>query len=362
MLKLIHGADFHLDSPFAGLTPEQAARRRREQRLLLDQLARLAVDRQADLVLLAGDLFDTGEIYRETALALVQALGRIPCPVCIAPGNHDFCSPSSPYTTLDWPDNVHIFSTDTIEAVDFPALSCTVWGRAFTGPHLSQPPLAGFQVPSGQGDHLHLMVLHGAVGPDSDYGPISTGDMAASGLAYLALGHVHQCSGLQLAGRTHWAYPGCPAGRGFDETGEKGVLYVELSPDGAQAQLMPMGQHQYQVLSVDVTGQEPLAAIEKALPPNTRDHIYRILLTGQGEAPDLAALHRALEGRFYGLTLRDHTRLPQQLWARREEDGLTGLFLRLMYDRCSQSPQDPICQQAARFGLAALEKGEDPYL
>ena len=27
MIKLIHGADLHLDSPFSGLTPEQAARR-----------------------------------------------------------------------------------------------------------------------------------------------------------------------------------------------------------------------------------------------------------------------------------------------------------------------------------------------
>ena len=32
MLKLIHGADFHLDSPFSGLSPEQAAQRRRERR------------------------------------------------------------------------------------------------------------------------------------------------------------------------------------------------------------------------------------------------------------------------------------------------------------------------------------------
>ena len=37
MIKLIHGADLHLDSPFSGLTPEQAAGRRQEQRELLDR-------------------------------------------------------------------------------------------------------------------------------------------------------------------------------------------------------------------------------------------------------------------------------------------------------------------------------------
>ena len=51
MLKIIHGADFHLDSPFSGLSPDQAARRRGEQRELLDRLAALAREKGADLVL-----------------------------------------------------------------------------------------------------------------------------------------------------------------------------------------------------------------------------------------------------------------------------------------------------------------------
>ena len=56
MLKLIHAADFHLDSPFSGLAPDQAILRRREQRELLVRLADLAQVRQADLVLLGQNL------------------------------------------------------------------------------------------------------------------------------------------------------------------------------------------------------------------------------------------------------------------------------------------------------------------
>ena len=67
MIKIIHGADFHLDSPFSGLTPERAAQRRGEQRELLDRLAALAREKQADLVLLAGDLLDSERVFRETA-------------------------------------------------------------------------------------------------------------------------------------------------------------------------------------------------------------------------------------------------------------------------------------------------------
>ena len=42
MLKIIHAADFHLDSTFSGLSYEKALQRRRESRELLDRLAQLA--------------------------------------------------------------------------------------------------------------------------------------------------------------------------------------------------------------------------------------------------------------------------------------------------------------------------------
>ena len=108
MLKFIHGADFHLDAPFAALSPEKARQRRAEQRQLLSRLADLAEEEGADLVLLSGDLLDGGETYQETVEALSHALGQIKAPVFIAPGNHDPYGPRSAYAGTAWPDNVHI--------------------------------------------------------------------------------------------------------------------------------------------------------------------------------------------------------------------------------------------------------------
>ena len=360
MLKLIHGADFHLDSPFSGLTPDRAAQRRGEQRLLLEALARLAKDRQADLVLLSGDLFDSEQVYRETLRAMMTALQEIPCPVFIAPGNHDFYGESSPYARLSWPDNVHIFTSDKITGFALKELNCTVWGRAFLGPHDSASPLAGFAAPAdGQ---THLMALHGAVGPASDYGPISPEEIAASGLAYLALGHVHKYSGLQKAGGTFWAYPGCPEGRGFDETGLKGVICAQVDGGEVREEFVPLCRRRYEIVTADITGRPPLDAIHAAVEGSAVDDIYRIILTGEGMAPNLEELTKVLAPSFYGLTLRDETRLPRDLWDRKEEDSLTGLFLRQLWEACRQDPDNAALQQAVRFGLAALEHGEDPYL
>ena len=357
MLNIIHGADFHLDSPFSGLSPQRAAQRRGEQRELLSRLAQLARETRADLVLLSGDLMDGDNVYRETAQALSQALGSIPCPVFLAPGNHDYYRPSSVYATLDWPDNVHIFTSPKLEGVDLPELNCTVYGRAFCSPHETDAPLSGFR--AAEDGRLTLACLHGDMAPGSDYGPISQQDLAASGLDYAALGHIHQYSGLQRAGRTVWAYPGCPEGRGFDETGDKGVLLLHAQPGQVTGEFVPLCRRRYQIAQVDVTGTDPLSAVHSALPPDTEEDIYRIILTGSGPAADLTALERALSPRFYGLELRDETRLPQDLWQRRDEDSLTGLFLNRMWQLCRQRPDDPVCRLAARFGLAALENGED---
>ena len=361
MVKIIHGADFHLDSPFSGLSPQHSAQRRSELRQLPRYLADLARTEGADLVLLSGDLLDGMHIYRETVQALAQALGSIPCPVFIAPGNHDPWSQHSPYAGLAWPDNVHIFSAQTPEGIDLPDLGCTVWGRAFCAPHLERSPLEGLNIPKN--GRLHLGCFHGDVAPQSDYGPITREEIAASGLTYLALGHIHQCSGLQREGDTFWAYPGCPEGRGFDETGAKGVLLVEAEPGQVTARFVHLCQRRYEILSVDLTGaSDGAAALQGVLPEDAAQHIFRILLTGECEAPDLSALERALSPLCYGLTLRDHTRLPQNLWARREEDSLTGLFLRSMWEKCQAEPDNQLYQLCARYGLAALENGEEGRL
>ena len=355
MLKVLHGADFHLDSPFSGLKPDAAARRRGEQRELLARLTDLAREREADLVLLSGDLLDGDLVFRETVQALARALGEIPCPVFLAPGNHDWYGPQSPYAALEWPGNVHLFTGPELGAVRLPELGCTVWGAAFCAPRQSASPLRGFHAPA---EGVQLAVLHGEVAAQGDYGPISEEDIAASGLDYLALGHVHAPSAMNRAGNTVWAYPGCPQGRGFDELGERGFLFGDVEPGRVDMRFVPFAGRRYESLTVDVSGGDALDAIRRSLPPDTSRDIYRIRLTGETAEPlTLAPLERALSGEFFRLELRDDTRLRRDLWDRCGDDTLRGLFLRRLrqeYDAAAPRRQKEI-EQAVRFGLAALK-------
>ena len=358
MIRFIHAADLHLDSAFVSLDPEEARLRRQELRDLPEKLAELARGRKADLVLLPGDLFDGSEVYPETVERLRLALERMACPVFIAPGNHDPCTAASPYLREKWPDNVHIFTERELTEVRLDALGCVVHGAAFTDADKPDEVLAEFSAPAD--GLIHILCLHGNVGDTGGrYGPITKEQIARSGADYLALGHVHQHGGLKREGPVFWAYPGCPAGRGFDELGDKGALYGEIEKGQVRTEFVSLTERRYRVLRLDVTGAEPGRLLDEALTAEMERDLCRVIFTGEtGErGVDLPGLEAEFAHRVCALQLRDETVVERDLWERAGEDSLRGLFLELLRQRgenADEAEREKIAR-AVRFGLAAMD-------
>ncbi len=353
-LRIIHAADLHLDSPFEALG-EKAAQRRREQRELLFAIAETAREREADMLLLAGDLLDSDSAYAETFAALSSAFGGLSIPVFIAPGNHDFLSPASPYVKGALPENIHIFR-GRWDCVELPKLGARVYGAGYTD-IICPPLLKGFSAEKEEGI-LNIGLLHadlGAIG-DSRYCPISPEEVAASGFDYLALGHQHTYSGLLRYGDSVCAYPGCPEGRGFDECGAKGILYIEIEAGSVRGEFIPLARRRYEIIELDISDGIP------AIPAGREEDIVRVILVGESDsAPDIAALQRDWESHFFALQLRDRSTLRRELWEGSAQDSLKGLFLRKMREKYDTAPTETEKQkiiQALRWGLAALEGGE----
>ena len=168
---------------------------------------------------------------------------------------------------------------------------------------------------------------------------------------------------MQRAGGTVYAWPGCVEGRGFDETGEKGVLLVDVAAGDVQAQFLPVPGRRYEILRVDVTDADPVQAVCAALPEGAARNICRIVLTGETDrAPNPAALRAALEGRVFAMQLRDETRARRDLWARAGEGTLRGQFLAQLkqkYDAADSDRDRETIVMAARWGLAALDHDEE---
>ena len=356
-MKILHAADLHLDSAFAGLAEEKAALLRKESRDILRRMVDWANDHAVDVMLLSGDLFDSDRMYSQTARTLAQALARFRGRIFLSPGNHDFYAPGSGYDAVDWPENVHIFTSRRPQTVLLRSLNASVTGAAFTSAEEWEPfDGASF---SGGDAPIRLGVLHGEVTRgESKYRAIPPAEIEKTNLTYLALGHVHRCAGVQRAGNTAYAYPGCLPGRGFDETGDKGFLYGEITPEKVELEFIPFAPRRYQSVTADITDRDPADAVRQALDPDCGQDICRVLLTGsRRENFSLSALTSELSGLCAALELTDETYPEEDVWARCGEDSLRGLFLQNLRARYDGADEDEKRQllQAARFGLAALD-------
>ena len=330
-LKILHSADWHLDSPFLGFSEQQRQFLKEQPRTIPGKVAELCRKEDCDLVLLAGALFD-GEAKKETLDLLKRELENCGVPVLIAPGNHDYCGDGSPWREESWPENVFLF-TGGLESVTIQGLNCRIYGAAFQS--MDCPSLLeGFQA---QGDDKYcIAVLHGdPLQRNSPYNPITNAQVRNSTLDYLALGHVHK-AGAFRSGETLCAWPGCPMGRGWDETGEKGVCIVTLEEE-AKVQAIGLHMPRFFDWKAEVNG-DATAAVAALLPAVAGDDFYRITLTGTGTV-DLEELRREFSA-FANLELRDQTEPPLEIWPDAEQDSLEGIYFGMLRKAMADSPED----------------------
>ncbi len=328
-LKILHTADWHLDSPFGGFTEEQRKLLKAEQKKIPAKIADLCLREDCDMLLLAGDVFD-GTPSKDTVELVKAELERCGVPVLVSPGNHDFCAPGSPWLEEQWPENVFIFTGDR-ESVTIAGLNCRIYGGGFRSMDC-EPLLDDFQA---EGEEAYKIgVFHGdPAQKNSPYNPVTAAQVRNSGLQYLALGHIHK-AGTFRAGNTLCAWPGCPMGRGWDEVGDKGVCIVDLG-ETAQLHAVSLDTVKFHTLEVS-TGIDALAALEAALPALGNHDFYRISLTGCAQV-DVDALKAALS-RFPNLELRDETEDPGNLWENTGGDTLEGVYFRMLRSAMEEDP------------------------
>lgn len=339
-LKILHSADWHLDSPFGGYSDSQCAYLKRELLRVPEKIADLCLKENCDLVLLAGDLFD-GPYTRESVEVLRRALERCGVPVFISPGNHDFLSPGSPWLAEAWPENVHIFTGD-LTSVSLPELSCRVYGAGYRS--MDCPGLLGSFRAEGE-ERYKIAVLHGdPMQIRSSYCPVTSGQVRDSGLDYLALGHIHKAGSFR-AGKTLCAWPGCPMGRGFDETREKGVYIVTLD-ENVSCRFVELDTPRFYSLEAEE------AELFDLLPAAGNEHFYRVTLTGTVESPLEAVQKRLLD--FPNLELTDCREDPKDLWQIAGEDTLEGRYFSLLKEKLDAA--DPELAEELRLAAEISRK------
>ena len=339
-MRLVAFSDVHLDTPFASLPPEVGRRRRAQLRDAVEAVARLARDCSADALLCAGDLYEHHACTPDTAAFLARVFaGVAPCPVLVAPGNHDHYGPTSVHATTAWPANVHVFSTSRLEPFPLPG-GVTIWGAAHVAPAGTPNLLADVRA-SGPG--LHVALFHGSERTGLQWegdaklphAPFDRGDIGVAGFHLAVVGHYHR-----PARDTAHLYPGSPVPLAFGDPVDGGAVVIDLDADGSfQAEWHRVHDDPLCEVEVDLStcgdGSEVRAAVDAALAG--RRGVVRVVLSGE-LAPhvDMAdADLRAddLAGRAGGIDhvhVLNRTRVGYDLDVLRSEAGVRGEFVRMV--------------------------------
>lgn len=363
-VRILHCADLHIGAECRFLGTKSRTRKS-EVKKTFHRILELCREEKTDLLLIAGDLFDDVNISSETLGEIRDGIAALEhCKVVIASGNHDPATPDSPYMMENfWPENVILFANQP-EAVLIPELGVRLIGSGFTGTYCYQSMLR--KLPIFDDEMINIGVMHGDPVSDnarSDYNAVTERMIQASGLDYLALGHIHKRTEVMKAGNTWYAYPGCPEGQGFDETGDKGVYIGTVEKGYCNLEYRSVCKRRVTELVIDVTDtlnrKELMELLRRRMEEENgaeyREHIYRLTLMGEPKddmcrnTEDICA---ELEDVWF-LRLKNKTRPrinPEELV---QENSLRGIFVKQMTQLKGTVPEEQR-ELALRLGLRAF--------
>lgn len=348
-MKLIHTADLHL-----GMSPDKGQPWSEERRealwAALRRILKRAEEEQADLLLIAGDLFHRQPLLRDLkeADALFGSLSYTR--VVLIAGNHDYISPRSRYPGFPWSDHVFFLDSAEPDSVFFPDLNTEVHGFSYHQAEIRRPLCDGLRAPDD--GRLHILLAHGG---DANHIPIDRARLAAAGFHYIALGHIHKP---ELSEELRLAWCGSPEPIDRTDIGSRGYVIADITPRQTRLRFIEDCTAQYIPLRVSVTPETTreglTASLQRAIARHGTANIFSITLTGERASDMDFSLALPLSCRL--VQWSDHTR--PALDYERLHQAHTGDLLGRFIEEMNRLPASPVRDKALAYGVrACLREG-----
>lgn len=375
-ITLLHTADVHLGASFPYLGPRGKDHRRQVSETF-KRMAEEALSRRVDLFLVAGDLFDSAAPSKgsvELALAELRRLGEAGITVALAPGTHDHDGPDSIWRLVPFEEKVPglqlLIGEEVVERM-IPALGLTLIARPNTTNASPESPMRGVNGKGREG--LVVGVAHGSVAlgdllGEGDF-PIAPGEIASSGLNYLALGHWHKPADYSRGGVTAW-YCGSPEVLYPKDAGAGRVLLVTINEQETVVESLEVGRCRTENLTLSIEEHPEASTLEAAIRSLADpDSMLDVRLIGlkpldcSWTTHTLEDMEEVLAPHFYFLRITDgaHSRLEAEALDRHPEATVAGRFVRFMAKRLGSAKGDDerrVVEEALQVGLALLDGRE----
>ncbi|WP_455009967.1 metallophosphoesterase family protein [Oribacterium sinus] len=406
MVKLIHTADLHLDSAFRSrFTKEEAENRRQKQLMAWKELLSFAIEKKVQGILIAGDLFDSPVVSHGTMDFFLSTIAEHPeISFFYLRGNHDTENTFRYQENL--PKNLFLFSGKgkkyrlndrlLLAGVEYGTKDISFGENEGATQGAGQAAEQGVGQENAHGaealskseseseeeskflklkeEDCNILLLHGALYQGTPKGEAVQGEegiflknLEKLPLSYIALGHIHKGGEGKLNNGALWAYPGCLQGRGFDEEGERGFLYLKAEEEKKEIrkEFIPIKQGEFRILEIELLEDEGTLACLKKIEVEmeksgiAKEDSLRIILKGKKgleQERNLRYLQLQLQDSVFFLEIRDECELS---WNREEamkEKSLKGEFLRVLAaaDNLSKEEQEEIIA----LGMGLLQGGE----
>ncbi|MEI8372025.1 MAG: DNA repair exonuclease [Planctomycetota bacterium] len=352
MVRFLHAADAHIDSPLRGLDSHDEAPvdvLRSATRRAFENLIQLAIDENIDFLVIAGDLYDGDWKDYNTGLFLRGQLARLRdnhIPVYLIAGNHDAASVIS--RKLSLPENVHVFSTRTAESMEVAGHPVVIHGRGF--PSRAVPENLVLDYPAAVPNKFNLGLLHTSLtdrpGHDT-YAPCSVTDLRQKGYGYWALGHIHQP---EVVSKDPWiVFAGNCQGRNAGEVGPRGCRLVTVNDllEVENTEWHDLDVVRWQVLEIDLAGvieeSEVLRRVTKSM-----------AIAGSEAGGRLVAARVVFTGAtpLHGSLHRESHRWRAELLGRAQDQGEEAIWIERI--KVSTSPVYDPAQLAERDALTKI--------
>lgn len=270
-MKFLHIADVHLDSPFLGLSflpSELFCQIKNAIQLSFEKAVNFAIDNDVDLVLLAGDTFDSIHPTPQSKIFFANQIKRLvdrQIQVVMVLGNHDYSQiddlllNESSYFKI-------IGSNEQIEQVDFMTKSqykYRVVGFSYQHNHITEDIIAKY--PPKSTSIYTIGLAHAGMKQSSvdqnNYAPFTLNEVKNLNYDYFALGHIHL---RQVLSQEPWiVYSGNLQGRHVNEKDAKGFYFGQVDEQSQNTQLQFIDVSPIVWQTVDLILDEPFKSTTK---------------------------------------------------------------------------------------------------
>lgn len=356
-MKIIHCADLHLDSKIDSLPTDKSKIIREEVMRSFERLCDYAHQNDVSVVIIAGDMFDSAKISSKAKSRVITAIKKHPeVTYLYLTGNHD---EESLLQSEKMPENFKMFN-ERCTTYRFGVVAITGMSARNENAQYSYDSLE-----LGESD-INIVTLHGQIAgykSKEKASVISLPLLKDKNIDYLALGHIHSYAKGRLDNRGIYAYSGCLDGRGFDETGEKGFVLLEIIDGKIVDKFIPFAPRYFYEKEVTIenvdnwyTFRDDL--IDSLKSSYNRDSLIKLVLKGNRKLNldiDIEGLNSILNEYFFYTKICDKMTLSLTEEDFSNDKSVRGEFVRLVWS--SDLPEEKK-SAIITLGLNAL-KGED---